>query len=68
MAAEDWIDFEGWWDDDEREDEFVVEVKKGKADEHQRECGGSLIRRTNRKGNSFLGCSQWPICTYTEND
>lgn len=68
MAAEDWIDFEGWWDDDEREDEFASERLDKKAEDHRRDCGGSLVRRTSRKGNTFLGCSQWPACNYTEND
>ena len=30
-------------------------------------CGQPLTKRTNRNtGEDFLGCSDWPNCTYTE--
>ena len=31
------------------------------------ECGQPLTQRTNRNnGSEFLGCSDWPNCTYSE--
>ena len=32
-------------------------------------CTGKLVRRRNTKtGNPFLGCSNYPKCTYVQND
>lgn len=31
------------------------------------ECNGDLAIKTNRAtGEEFLGCSEWPQCSYTE--
>ena len=30
------------------------------------ECGGVLIKRTNKKNEEFLGCQNYPQCGYTE--
>lgn len=30
-------------------------------------CGAALAERTNRQtGETFLGCTQYPLCTHTE--
>jgi len=29
-------------------------------------CNGTLIQRTSRNGNVFMGCSNFPECRYTE--
>lgn len=32
-----------------------------------KKCDGYLVKRRNRyNGFEFLGCSNWPKCTYTE--
>ncbi len=30
----------------------------------QPDCGGSLVKRSSKKGRSFYGCSNYPKCTY----
>jgi ssDNA-binding Zn-finger/Zn-ribbon topoisomerase 1 len=31
-------------------------------------CDGKLIRRRNKEGQTFLGCTEFPRCRYTQKD
>jgi len=31
-------------------------------------CKGKLIRRKNKEGQNFLGCTEFPRCRYTQKD
>ena len=69
MAAEDWID---QWADDEYDDmvmEAVAMKRMERVQEHAETCGGSLVRRSRKKdGHVFMGCSQWPVCTFSTSE
>ena len=32
------------------------------------ECGGLLKERTNKAGKTFVGCGNYPVCSYVKRD
>ena len=51
--------------------ENSIEVREAKKGKICPRCGAALVLRTvkkgDRAGNKFFGCSEYPKCRYTEN-
>lgn len=51
--------------------ENSIEVREAKKGKICPRCGAALglrtVKKGNRAGNKFLGCSEYPKCSYTEN-
>ena len=68
MAAEDYFDFYGLYDDedDEREDDEPSPWYR-RPQKHPHECPGKLVQRINAAtGAKFIGCSRFPKCRWTQ--